>query len=248
MRCHRTVKPSSSLSKSSRSASGVTSRPVSPVPPVLMITSTPGSSIHCRACRWMPATSSRTSALARSSCPAARMRSASKSPDVSLLASRESEMVSTAMPNAVNARSVSILPPGMVDSPLAQFLAHDLVYRFALGGAKVDQLFQLGGRSFGEGAVLEGGRIDVDVQGRAAQSGESRQHADAAVADDVEISVLAGAPREHDHFGTDACAIERRFGGAAQAGLDRGGARRLVLVRRFGQLVCRHDAVEGVDI
>src|ERR1700686_760303 len=102
------------------------------------------------------------------------MRSASKSPDVSLPASRESEMVSTAAPNAVNARSVSILPPGMLGSPgrSAQLVADYLVHRFALGGAKFHQLFQFGGRGFSESTVLERGRVDIDVQRRAAQSRE----------------------------------------------------------------------------
>src|SRR5271165_4026569 len=98
------------------------------------------------------------------------MRSASKSPEVSLLASRESEIVSTATPSAVNARSASILPPGIVSSPsegLAQFIAHEGVHGFALGSASLEQLFQLGSRSFSERAILEGRCVDVDVQRRA---------------------------------------------------------------------------------
>src|ERR1700730_19315422 len=99
------------------------------------------------------------------------MRSASKSPEVSLPASRESEMVSTATPNAVNARSISILPPGMLFPPgrSAQLVADDLVHRFGLGSAELDQLFELCGRSFSEDSVLERGCVDVDVERGAAQ-------------------------------------------------------------------------------
>ena len=39
-------KPSIRFSNSGSMASGVTSRPVKPVPPVVMMTSTPGSAIH----------------------------------------------------------------------------------------------------------------------------------------------------------------------------------------------------------
>src|ERR1700722_8120284 len=76
----------------------------------------------------------------------------------------------------------------------AELVAHDLVHGLALGGAMRDQLFQLRGRPFGEDAILECGCIDVDVQCGAAQSREPRQHADTAVADDIEIAMLAGAP------------------------------------------------------
>src|ERR1700716_3876945 len=80
--------------------------------------------------------------------------------------------------------------------PSAQLVADYLVHRFALGSAKLDQLFKLCGRSFSECTVFERGCIDVDVQCRAAQSREPCQYADAAVADDVEIAVFAGAARQ----------------------------------------------------
>src|SRR5882762_4324455 len=131
---------------------------------------------------------------------------------------------------------------------LTQFVADEGVDRFALGAAKVNQLLQLGGRLPGEGTILQGGRIDVDVERRTAQSRESRQYADAAVADDVEIAVFAGAPRQHDDFGAYARTVQRHFGGTAQPRLDGRGPQRLLVVRRLGQFVRRHDAVEGGDV
>src|SRR6266446_7727079 len=56
---------------------------------------------------------SRTSARAARRWPAATMRSASRSPEVSVAASRESEIVSTAMPSGAKARAGSIRPPGI---------------------------------------------------------------------------------------------------------------------------------------
>src|SRR5213082_3192584 len=55
---------------------------------------------------------SRTSARAARRWPAATMRSASRSPEVSVAASRESEIVSTAMPSGMKGRAASIRPPG----------------------------------------------------------------------------------------------------------------------------------------
>ena len=71
-RCQTTLKPSISLSNSGRTASGVTSRPVRPVPPVVTTASIIGSAIHLRITARMAFTSSGTMALSASSCPASR--------------------------------------------------------------------------------------------------------------------------------------------------------------------------------
>src|SRR6202795_122776 len=109
-------------------------------------------------------------------------------------------------------------------APLSQLAADEVVDRFALGGARVDQLLEFGGRSLSEGLILEGRGIDVDVERGAAQCRIPGQHADAAVADDVAIAVFAGAPRQLDYLGADPRAVQRRFGGTAEARLDGCGA------------------------
>ena len=63
-------KPSISFSNSGRTASGVTSRPVNPVPPVVMTTSMLVSAIHARTWARIASTSSLTMARAASSWPA----------------------------------------------------------------------------------------------------------------------------------------------------------------------------------
>src|SRR5438105_11612298 len=63
---------------------------------------------------------SRTSARAARRWPAATMRSASRSPEWSVAASRESEIVSTAMPSGMKGRAGSIRPPGISRLPSAQ--------------------------------------------------------------------------------------------------------------------------------
>src|ERR1700722_10538490 len=102
----------------------------------------------------------------------------------------------------------SVLP-----NPLSQLVANEAVDRLALGRARFEQLLEFRDGSLREGPILEGGGIDVDIERRAAQCRESGQHPDAAVADDVEIAVFAGAPRQCDYLGADPCAVERRFSG-----------------------------------
>ena len=63
-------KPSMRFSNSGSSASGVTSRPVKPVPPVVMTTSIAGSAIQALACARIFSTSSVTIARAATACPA----------------------------------------------------------------------------------------------------------------------------------------------------------------------------------
>src|SRR6185437_16772873 len=96
-------------------------------------------------------------------------------------------------------------PPGrpapLHGPPLAQLVADDLVHRLALGRAMREELFQIRAGPFGEGAILERRGVDVDVERRAAHAGESGEYADAAVADDIQIAVLAGAPRQGDDLG-----------------------------------------------
>src|SRR2546429_263189 len=62
-------KPSTSFSNSGFTASGVTSRPVKPVPPVVMTTSTAGSSIQPCTLALISGTSSLTRARAAHPCP-----------------------------------------------------------------------------------------------------------------------------------------------------------------------------------
>ena len=64
MRWKTSENPSIRLSKIGSSASGVTSRPVKPVPPVLMITSITGSAIQACTCARIFSTSSVTTARA----------------------------------------------------------------------------------------------------------------------------------------------------------------------------------------
>src|SRR6202030_2377463 len=63
---------------------------------------------------------SRTSARAARRWPAATMRSASRSPELSVAASRESEIVSTAIPSGLKVRAGSIRPPGIAKPSGAQ--------------------------------------------------------------------------------------------------------------------------------
>ncbi len=71
------------FSNSGSSASGVTSRPVKPVPPVVMTTSMFLSLIHFFTCARIALTSSVTIARAASLWPAVSMRSPSNAPDLS---------------------------------------------------------------------------------------------------------------------------------------------------------------------
>src|ERR1700738_400599 len=95
-------KPSIRFSNSGSIASGVTSRPVKPVPPVVMMASTPGSAIHRLMMMRMASTSSTMISRAASAWPAAVSRSASVVPDLSSSSERVSEIVSTAMLRGTN--------------------------------------------------------------------------------------------------------------------------------------------------
>src|ERR1700733_8557033 len=85
------------FSNSGSIASGVTSRPVKPVPPVVMMASTSGSAIHLLMTMRIASTSSTTISRAASRWPAATRRSPSVAPDLSSSSERVSEIVSTAM-------------------------------------------------------------------------------------------------------------------------------------------------------
>src|SRR3989344_9208825 len=97
-----------SLPSSMCSASGVTSRPVTPVPPVVITTSTAGSSIQL--CRRETISDFSSLMIARSArmWPAPPSRTTSVSPDRSSAALRLSEMVRTAMRTGLKARLSSI--------------------------------------------------------------------------------------------------------------------------------------------
>ena len=85
------------FSNSGSSASGVTSRPVKPVPPVEITTSIAASAIHALTCARIFSTSSVTIARAATAWPAFAMRSASVAPDLSSSSERVSETVRTAI-------------------------------------------------------------------------------------------------------------------------------------------------------
>src|SRR5262245_1163676 len=91
-----TPKPSISFSNRGRIASTVTSRPVSPVPPVEMMTSTSSRPSHWRTCARIERMSSLTIRRSPKLCPASAMRPASTLPDLSVSRLRVSDTVSTA--------------------------------------------------------------------------------------------------------------------------------------------------------
>src|SRR5690242_7875072 len=95
-------KPSMRFSNNGSIASGVTSRPVKPVPPVVITTSTPGSAIQRLTTPRIASTSSVTISRAARRWPAAVRRSASTCPDLSSANARVSETVSTAMLRGIN--------------------------------------------------------------------------------------------------------------------------------------------------
>jgi hypothetical protein len=90
-------KPSISFSNSGLTASGVTSRPVKPVPPVVITTSTAGSLIQRFTCFRIALGSSSTMACSASSWPASSIMLISSGPDLSVLWVRVSDTVSTAI-------------------------------------------------------------------------------------------------------------------------------------------------------
>jgi len=95
-------KPSIRFSNSGSTASGVTSRPVKPVPPVVMTTSTLESAIHLLMTVRIASTSSATISRAASLWPAATIRSDSVVPDLSSASERVSEIVNTAILSGTN--------------------------------------------------------------------------------------------------------------------------------------------------
>ena len=99
------------FSNSGSRASGVTSRPVKPVPPVVIITSTPVLEIHSRTLPAIAETSSVTMARSARTCPALVRRSTSVSPERSSASLRVSDTVSTAMLRGMKLLLSSI--PGM---------------------------------------------------------------------------------------------------------------------------------------
>src|SRR5712691_5029593 len=102
------------FSNSGSTASGVTSRPVNPVPPVVMTTSIAGSAIQRCTCSRIACVSSRTMPRSANVWPADRMRSVRVAPDLSSASSRVSETVSTANFSGTNGFVSS--KPGMVRS------------------------------------------------------------------------------------------------------------------------------------
>src|SRR5207244_3533119 len=87
-----------------------------PVPPVVMMASTPSSAIHRLTTTRIASTSSVTISRAASLWPAAVSRSASVVPDLSSASERVSEIVSTAMLSGTNClvSSIDIVPISLV--------------------------------------------------------------------------------------------------------------------------------------
>src|SRR3984885_6350284 len=107
-------KPSILFSNKGSIASGVTSRPVKPVPPVVIMTSITGSSIQAFTRARMASISSWTRLRSETKWPALTIRCTSSAPDLSSLSERVSEIVSTANLSGMNSLLSSI--PGM-DTP-----------------------------------------------------------------------------------------------------------------------------------
>src|ERR1043165_1809175 len=105
------AKPSMRFSNKGSSASGVTSRPVKPVPPVVMTTSIAGSAIQAFTWARIFSTSSVTIVRAATAWPARSMRSTSVAPDLSSASARVSDTVSTAIFKGMNWRDSSM--PGI---------------------------------------------------------------------------------------------------------------------------------------
>lgn len=97
IRWNTAEKPSMRFSNSGSSASGVTSRPVKPVPPVVITTSTPGSRSHASTRSRIAGISSGTMDRAARLCPASVRRWVRVSPERSSSGRRVSETVRTAM-------------------------------------------------------------------------------------------------------------------------------------------------------
>src|SRR6185437_15651477 len=97
-------------------ASGVTSRPVTPVPPVEITTSISGSAIQALSWATIAAWSSRTIFLAATLWPSRTIMSARLRPDLSSASVRVSETVRTAILTGRNGRDSSIF--GMADRGL----------------------------------------------------------------------------------------------------------------------------------
>ncbi|OGH57301.1 MAG: hypothetical protein A3I06_04270 [Candidatus Lindowbacteria bacterium RIFCSPLOWO2_02_FULL_62_12] len=93
--------------KSGRTASGVTSRPVTPVPPVTIAKSTRGSLAHPRTIRRMAACSSLHILRSATVCPAAVSRSQISAPDLSESKSRVSLTARTATRTGTNSSCVA---------------------------------------------------------------------------------------------------------------------------------------------
>src|SRR5690606_9182541 len=101
-------KPCISLSSSTATASGVPSRPVTPVPPVVITTSTPGSAIHADTTARIAYTSSLTMRFSASRWPLAVTRSTRSAPDLSVASVRVSETVSTAIDSGRNSLLIDL--------------------------------------------------------------------------------------------------------------------------------------------
>src|SRR5687767_5980108 len=108
---------------SGSSASGVTSRGVTPVPPVTTTTSTAGSSIQARSWLRIASRLSLTSARATTSWPASRKRSIAVCPERSSSSVRVSDTVRTASLTAMN--SLEELDDKVDQPPLHVDLALD---------------------------------------------------------------------------------------------------------------------------
>src|SRR6516165_4180075 len=142
-------KPSMRFSNKGSTASGVTTRPVKPVPPGVMTTSTLASAIHFLTTARIASMSSVTISRTASLWPAAVRRSASVAPDLSSARMRVSEIVNTAMLSGMKFLDSSIdAMTAPLERPVAECVAG--LHR-ALLIAGHEPALALLGRAVGEG-------------------------------------------------------------------------------------------------
>src|SRR6185503_3149190 len=133
-------KPSMRFSNSGFTASGVTSRPVKPVPPVVMTTSTPASAIQLSTLARICVRSSVTISRFTSAWPASRIISSSTSPDLSVALSRVSETVSVAMRSGLKVKLSSILAMSFSSLFQRRFDGKQVAPSHAFGGRRAQEI------------------------------------------------------------------------------------------------------------
>src|SRR5487761_1792141 len=192
-------------------ASGVMSRPVTPVPPVEITTSTSGSAIQVRSVATNALCSSLTMRLAAMRWPALVARSTSVRPDLSDASSRVSETVRIAMLTGTKGRLSSIVGDTAftavvyvesgIDRPAALGKRVEISRRLAETQA-INPI--IGHHAFGEGARFGDGERLQEHQRIAAVVG----HGDLAVLDRTGAAVIS--EREEQQVALDVLVVEQR--------------------------------------